>query len=110
LGNVAVTALPVVNTGATAYSLSTADAGKILLHTLDATARTWTIPTGLPVGSYFVFVNDGSAGAITVTSTSDTLAFANTALVGNRTLAANGLAQLYKITSTKWFITGVGIT
>lgn len=110
LGNVAVTALPVVNTGATAYSLSTADAGKILLHTLDATARTWTIPTGLPVGSYFVFVNDGSAGAITVTSTSDTLAFANTALVGNRTLAANGLAHLYKITSTKWFITGVGIT
>jgi hypothetical protein len=110
LGNVAVTALPVVNTGATAYSLSTADAGKILLHTLDATGRTWTIPTGLPVGSYFVFVNDGSAGAITVTSTSDTLALANTALVGNRTLAANGLAQLYKITSTKWFITGVGIT
>lgn len=110
LGNVAVTALPVVNTGATAYSLSTADAGRILLHTLDATARTWTIPTGLPVGSYFVLVNDGSAGAITVTSTSDTLALANTALVGNRTLAANGLAQLYKITSTKWFITGVGVT
>ena len=110
LGNVAVTALPVVNTGATAYSLSTADAGSILLHTLDATARTWTIPTGLPVGSYFVLLNDGSAGAITLTSTSDTLAFANTALVGNRTLAANGLAQLYKITSTKWFITGVGIT
>lgn len=110
LGNVAVTALPVVNTGATAYSLSTADAGRILLHTLDATARTWTIPTGLPVGSYFVLVNDGSAGAITVTSTSDTIALANTALVGNRTLAANGLAQLYKITSTKWFITGVGVT
>ena len=110
LGNVAVTALPVVNTGATAYSLSTAAAGSILLHTLDATARTWTIPTGLPVGSYFVLLNDGSAGAITLTSTSDTLAFANTALVGNRTLAANGLAHLYKITSTKWFITGVGIT
>jgi len=110
LGNVAVTALPVVNTGATAYSLSTADAGRIILHTLDTTARTWTIPTGLPVGSYFVFVNDGSAGAITVTSTSDTLALANTALVGNRTLAANGFAQLYKISATKWFITGVGVT
>jgi hypothetical protein len=110
LGNVAVTQLPVVNTGATAYSLSSADAGKILLHTLDATGRTWTIPTGLPVGSYFVFVNDGSAGAITVTSTSDTLALANTALVGNRTLAANGIAQLYKITNTKWFITGNGIS
>lgn len=110
LGNVSVTQLPVVNTGAAAYSLSTADAGKILLHTLDATARTWTIPTGLPVGSYFILINDNSSGVVTITSTSDTLALANTALVGNRSLAANGIVQLYKITSTKWFITGVGIT
>ena len=110
LGNVAVTALPIVNTGASAYNISTADAGKILLHTLDATGRTWTIPTGLPEGSYIVLVNDGSAGAITVTSAGDTLALANSSLVGNRTLAANGIAQLYKIAANKWFITGVNLT
>lgn len=109
-GTVAVATLPVVNTGAAAYSLSNTDAGKLLLHTLDATARTWTIPSGLATGSFFTLVNDNSAGTITITATSDTLALANTALTGNRTLAANGIAQLYKITPTKWFVTGNGIS
>jgi hypothetical protein len=34
----------------------------------------------------------------------------NSATTGTRTLAANGLATAWKITSTKWIISGAGLT
>lgn len=80
----------------------------------DVTARTWTIPANasvaIPVGSIIPLFNETGAGVITIAITTDTLRLAGTAGVGSRTLAANGIATLYKFSATVWMITGTGLT
>jgi len=56
------------------------------------------------------FVNDSSAGVITIAITSDTLVLAGTGSTGSRTLAANGQATALKVAATRWQISGVGLT
>ncbi len=97
------------------YTLVLSDAGKHILHpSADTTARTFTIPANasvaFPVGTVITFVNQNSAGVITIAITTDTMRLAGAGTTGNRTLAANGIATAMKITSTEWIISGAGLT
>jgi hypothetical protein len=103
------------NSKSAAYTTVLTDAGKHLYHPgADTTARTWTIDSNAnvpyPIGTAITFVNDTSAGVITIAITSDTLVLAGAGTTGSRTLAANGIATAVKITSTRWMISGTGLT
>lgn len=99
------------NSKSAAYTTVMADAGKHIFHpAADTTARTWTIDSNAnvayPIGTTLTFINETSAGVVTIAITSDTLLFAGAATTGSRTLAASNIATATKITSTKWIITG----
>jgi hypothetical protein len=103
------------NSQSTAYTLVLSDAQKHLLHpSSDTTARTFTIPANssvaYPVGTAITFVNQASAGVLTIAITTDTMRLAGAGTTGSRTLAANGIATALKITSTEWIISGTGLT
>jgi hypothetical protein len=103
------------NSQSAAYTLVLADAGKHIYHpSADTTARIWTIPANssvaFPVGTAIVFVNDFSAGAITLSITTDTLVYTPDGTTGSRTIAAGGVATCIKVTSTRWLISGTKIT
>jgi len=103
------------NSQSAAYTLVLNDANKHILHpTSDNTARTFTIPANssvaFPIGTALTFVNQASAGVVTIAITSDVMRIAGAGTTGSRTLAANGLATALKITSTEWIISGVGLT
>jgi hypothetical protein len=103
------------NSQSDAYTLVIEDAGKHILHpSADTTARTFTIPANgtvaFPVGTVVTFVNQDSAGAITIAITTDTMRLAGAGTTGSRTLAANGIATAIKLTSTEWIISGTGLT
>ena len=98
-----------------AYTFVLTDAGLQYLHpSADTTARTWTIPANssvaFPIGTGIVLVNQNGAGVITLAITTDTMRLASSGSTGSRSLAANGVATATKITSTEWFISGVGLT
>jgi hypothetical protein len=112
------------SSGATtgAYTLAIGDAGE---HVYTTATRTVTIPgnttgTGpvaFPVGTTIAFVNDAGA-TLTLqmqATATDTciLAGAGTSMTGgtgSRTLAAHGVATLVKVTSTRWYISGNGLS
>lgn len=103
------------NSQSAAYTLVLSDAGKHILHpSADTTARTFTIPANssvaYPIGTAVTFVNQDSAGVVTIAITSDTMRLAGAGTTGSRTLAANGVATAIKITSTEWIISGNGLT
>jgi hypothetical protein len=103
------------NSKSAAYTLVAADAGKHIYHpSADTTARTWTIPAngsvGYAIGTAITFVNDTSAGSITIAITTDTLVLAGAGTTGSRTLAANGVATAIKVTATRWMISGTNLT
>lgn len=103
------------NSQSSAYELVLTDAGKHIYHPgADTTARIWTIPANgsvaYTIGTAITFVNDTSAGAITIAITSDTLVLAPDGTTGSRTLAANGIATAIKMTATRWMISGSGLT
>lgn len=104
-----------VNSQSTAYTLVLADRGKVILHpSADTTARTFTVPANasvaFPVGTCITIVNQNGAGVITIAITSDTMRLGGAGTTGSRSLAANGVATLIKLTSTEWIISGVGLT
>lgn len=97
------------------YTLVAADAGLHIYHpSADTTARTFTIPANssvaFPIGTSITFVNDSSAGVITIAITTDTLVLAGAGSTGSRSLAASGMATAVKMTSTRWMISGPGLT
>lgn len=97
------------------YTLVLGDAGKGIYHPgADTTARTWTIPANAsvayPLQTCVTFFNDTSGGVITVAITSDTLVLAGAGTTGSRSLAANGVATACKVTTTRWMISGNGLT
>ncbi len=103
------------NSQSTAYTAVLTDGGKHLLHpTADTTARTFTIPANssvaYPIGTALMFVNQASAGVLTIAITTDTMRLAGAGSTGSRTLAANGVATALKLTSTEWIISGSGLT
>jgi hypothetical protein len=103
------------NSQSTAYTLVLADAGKHILHpSADTTARTFTIPANssvaYPVGTAITFVNQASAGTMTIAITTDTMRLAGAGTTGSRTLTANGIATALKVTTTEWIISGTNLT
>lgn len=99
------------NSQSAAYTTVLTDAGKHIYHpSADTTARTWTIDSNAnvayPIGTAITFVNDTSAGTLTIAITSDTLVLAGAGTTGSRTLAANWVATAIKVTSTRWIISG----
>lgn len=103
------------NSQSTAYTLVLADAGKHILHpSADTTARTFTIPANssvaFPIGTAITFINQDSAGVLTIAITTDTMRLAGDGATGSRTLDENGVATCIKLTSTEWIISGNGLT
>lgn len=103
------------NSKSAAYTTVLADAGKHIYHPgADTSARTWTIDSNAnvayPIGTAITFINDTSGGVITIAITSDTMILAGAGTTGSRTLAANGVATAIKMTSTRWIISGTGLT
>jgi hypothetical protein len=97
------------------YTLVLSDAGKHILHpSADTTGRTFTIPANssvaFPIGTAVTFVNQASAGTLTLSITTDTMRLAGSGSTGSRTLAANGIATAIKVTSTEWLISGTNLT
>lgn len=98
-----------------AYTLVLTDAGKHILHpSADTTARIFTIPanssTSFPIGAAVTFVNQNSAGTLTISIANDVMRLAGVGTTGSRTLAANGVATAVKLTTTEWIISGSGLT
>lgn len=108
--------VPIVqNSKSAAYTTVLSDCmGSIYHPSADTTARTWTIDSNAnvaaPIGCTITFVNDTSAGVITISITSDTLVLAGAGTTGSRTLAASGVATATKVTSTRWIVNGTGLT
>lgn len=101
------------NSQSAAYTTVMADRGKHILHpAADNNPRTFTIDSNAnvpyPIGTTITFINE--INTVTIAITSDTLTLAGAGSTGSRTLAANGIATAIKITSTKWMITGEGLT
>jgi hypothetical protein len=102
------------NSQSAAYTCVAADSGKHILHpAADTNARTFTIPANssvaFPVGTAITFINETSQ-VVTIAITTDTLTWAGTTLTGSRSLGQNGMATAIKVTSTKWIISGDGLT
>jgi hypothetical protein len=103
------------NSQSAAYTLVLSDGEKHIFHpSADTTARTWTIPANssvaFPVGTAITFINQHSAGVITIAITTDTMRLATSGTTGSRTLAADGVATAIKVTATEWIISGSGLT
>lgn len=103
------------NSQSAAYTLVATDAGKHILHpSADTTARIFTIPANasvaFPIGTVISIVNQASAGVITLAITTDTMRWSPSGTTGSRTLAANGIATLIKLTATEWIVSGTGVS
>lgn len=103
------------NSKSAAYTTVLTDSGKHVYHPgADTTARTFTIDSNAnvayPIGATLTFINDTSAGTLTIAITSDTLVMMGTGSTGSRTLVANGIATATKVTSTRWVISGIGLS
>ena len=103
------------NSQSAAYTLVLTDAGKHILHpAADTTARIFTVPANgsvaYPIGTAITIINQNAAGVITIAITTDTMYLAGAGTTGSRTLAANGICTLIKITATIWIISGTGLT
>jgi hypothetical protein len=101
------------NSQSAAYTLVIGDANKHIYHpSSDNNARTYTIPANssvaFAIGTAITFVNE--INTVTIAITTDTLTLAGTGTTGSRTLAANGIATALKVASTKWVISGTGLT
>lgn len=96
----------------TAYTLGINDVG-VKHPTADTTARTMTIPSNAsvayPVGKVLTFVNQHSAGVMTISIDTDTMRLAGTGTTGSRTLPADCMASAIKVDTTEWLISGVGL-
>jgi hypothetical protein len=92
------------------YTLVAADAGKQIFHpATDTTARTFTIPANgsvaYPIGTELTIINQFGAGTITLTS-ADTLRLITTGTTGVTSVIAGNKADLIKVTSTEWLVSG----
>lgn len=97
------------------YQLVIADRGKSVQFN-GVGPLTCTIPANasvaFPIGTIILIINNTSSN-LTLAITTDGLFLAGTATGGNgvsRTIAANGIASLYKLNSAGWFVSGPGVT
>jgi hypothetical protein len=112
-GNIGYKNIPQVSKSAN-YTLVLWDAWKSIDHpSLDANARTFTIPANssvaYPVGTTISFSNMSSQD-VTIAITTDTMYLAWDGATGSRTLAQYGVATVRKLTATTRLISGVWLT
>jgi hypothetical protein len=103
-----------VNNQATPYTAVLADSGKCLYYSATGAAA-YTIPANAsvayPVGTVLTFVNDATGATnMTIAITTDTLVLSPGGTTGSRTLAQYGRATAHKVTTTRWIISGSGLT
>jgi hypothetical protein len=94
------------------YTTVAGDLGRQLLHpAADANVRTFTIDSNLyNVGAALTFVNETAQALLIAITASNTLTLANSTTSGTRSLAQNGFATAFKITASKWLISGPGLS
>jgi hypothetical protein len=102
------------NSQSAAYTTVLADSGKCIFHPAsDANARVFTIAANgsvpYPIGTVIQFINMTSQ-VVTIACNTDTLTWAQTGGSGSRSLAQYGVANVVKITSTQWLLTGTNVT
>jgi hypothetical protein len=101
------------NSKTASYTLALTDAGKDIYITGTTAAQTITIPANgsvaFPVGSMIQITNDSNQNW-SIAITTDTLLWSPSNTTGTRTLAAGGQATVRKVSSTRWWISGVGLT
>lgn len=102
------------NSQSTAYTTVLADSGKCIFHPAsDANARVFTIAANssvaYPIGTVIQFINMTSQ-AVTIACNTDTLTWAQGGSTGSRTLAQYGVANVVKVASTQWLLTGTNVT
>ena len=102
------------NSQSAAYTTVLADSGKCIFHpSTDANARVFTIAANssvpYPIGTVIQFINMTSQ-VVTIACNTDTLTWAQTGGSGSRSLAQYGVANVVKITSTQWLLTGTNVT
>ena len=95
------------------YTLTMTDMFKEIYITGTTAAQTITIPANgsvaAPIGAFVTITNDSNQNW-SIAITTDTLALSPGGTTGTRTLAANGTATIRKVTSTRWWIYGTGLT
>lgn len=101
------------NARTTSYTLALADAGKDIYISGATAAQTITIPANgsvpFPTGTILQITNDSNQNW-SIAITTDTLLWSPNNVTGTRTLAAAGQVTIRKVTSTRWWISGVGLT
>ena len=99
-----------VNSQSAAYTTVLGDANAVIYHpSSDTTARTFTIAANssvaYAVGTVLTFVNDLSAGVLTISINTDTLIqMGGTGSIASVAIAAAHSASAVKVASTKWVI------
>jgi len=99
-----------VNSQSAAYTTVLADANAVIYHpSSDTTARTFTIAANssvaYAVGTVLTFVNDLSAGTLTISINTDTLIqMGGTGSISSVAIAASHAASATKVATTKWVI------
>lgn len=96
------------------YTLVLADQYKQIQKS-DTAAYNWTIPpnasVAFSIGTAIPLINDGTSGAITIVLGSGVSAtLAGSTATGNRTLAAKGMAVIFKVGVDYWYVSGVGVS
>lgn len=114
LNSLAYLDIPIISKSAD-YTFAIGDRGKSILHpSADTVARTFTIPAfgavQFAIGTAITIINQASAGVISIASAADTLRLSGLGSTGSRTIAANGIATIVKITASEWMISGIGVT
>lgn len=103
----------IVKALASSPTLDYGDRGAMFVHT-DGTIRNITIPanatTPLPIGFTFSVFNDTGAANTTISINTDTLLLVGSGSTGTRTISGVGLVTVTKVSSTKWVISGGGVT
>lgn len=97
----------------TSYTLALVDSGHHVYLTGSTAAQSITIPANasiaFPIGTTISIVN-GATVSWTVPITTDTLTLAGGTTSGTRTLAVGAVATLIKVDTTKWYISGAGVS
>lgn len=103
-----------INGQGTPYTAVLSDSGKTLYYSATG-AATFTIPANAsvayPTGTCLHFINDATGATnMTIAITTDTLVLSPGGTTGSRTLAQFGRATAKKVTATRWYIWGSGLT
>lgn len=100
------------NAKSSSYTLVLADAAK-QIYLNGGVSQTLTVPANssvaFPIGTIIPIIND-SGNNWTIAITTDTMTEYVSGSTGSRTLATDGKAILEKVTATKWFVSGPGVS